>query len=154
MGKLKRKSLVVDEEKLKELARRQGVSESEAVRRAVDRALGPLRTEVDEVVGGLDHVQVVLNNDDGVHSIDQPLQHAEERRGLLSPRPGSPMPATIEDSRRSISPREGRFLRPQTAGDYPSTVRCSLPRQEPHRRHRSPITGTAAREKRTARQVL
>lgn len=39
MGRLARKNLMVDAEKLKDLARRQGTSESEAVRKAVDYAL-------------------------------------------------------------------------------------------------------------------
>ena len=39
MGRLTRKNLVVDAEKVGELARRRGTSESEAVRRAIDFAL-------------------------------------------------------------------------------------------------------------------
>jgi hypothetical protein len=39
MGRLMRKNLVVDGEKVRELARRRGTSESEAVRQAVDFAL-------------------------------------------------------------------------------------------------------------------
>jgi hypothetical protein len=39
VAKLKRKNLVVDDEKIKELARLNGTSESEAVRQAVDYAL-------------------------------------------------------------------------------------------------------------------
>lgn len=39
MGKLTRKNLMVDDEKVRELARRRGTSESEAVRQAVDHAL-------------------------------------------------------------------------------------------------------------------
>ncbi len=39
MGQLVRKNLVVDAEKVRELARRRGSSESEAVRQAVDHAL-------------------------------------------------------------------------------------------------------------------
>src|SRR3972149_5911437 len=39
MGRLKRKNLMVEDEKVRELARLRGVSESEAVRQAVDHAL-------------------------------------------------------------------------------------------------------------------
>ncbi|MCL5959736.1 MAG: ribbon-helix-helix protein, CopG family [Chloroflexi bacterium] len=39
MSKLKRKNLIVDGEKVSELAQRRGISESEAVRQAVDFAL-------------------------------------------------------------------------------------------------------------------
>jgi hypothetical protein len=39
VGQLVRKNLVVDAEKVRELARQRGTSESEAVRQAVDHAL-------------------------------------------------------------------------------------------------------------------
>src|SRR3954452_9113442 len=39
-------------------------------------ALGP---EVDDAVGGLDHVEVVLDHDDRVALVDQPLEHREQR---------------------------------------------------------------------------
>ena len=39
VGRLARKNLVVDGEKVRELARRRGTSESQAVREAVDSAL-------------------------------------------------------------------------------------------------------------------
>lgn len=60
MAKLTRKNLVVDDEKIKELARLNGTSESEAVRQAVDYALAA--KEMVEVVralaerGGVDDV--------------------------------------------------------------------------------------------------
>ncbi len=51
MARLMRKNLVVDGEKLSELARRRGTSESEAVRQAVDYALAA--EEVMEAIRGL-----------------------------------------------------------------------------------------------------
>ena len=48
MGKLVRKNLMVDPEKVHELARRRGISESEAVRQAVDHALA-----AEEVMGAI-----------------------------------------------------------------------------------------------------
>jgi len=60
LGKLVRKNLMVEDVKLKELARRQGVSESAAVRQAVDYAL--VAEEVMAVIrelharGGIDDV--------------------------------------------------------------------------------------------------
>ena len=60
MARLMRKNLVVDGEKVSELARRRGTSESEAVRRAVDDALAA--EEVMEAIralharGGIDDV--------------------------------------------------------------------------------------------------
>ena len=38
-------------------------------------ALGP---EVDDVVGALDHIQIVLNDDHGVARVYEPLQHLHE----------------------------------------------------------------------------
>jgi hypothetical protein len=67
-GKLARKNLVVDAGKIRELARRRGTSESEAVRQVVDFALA-----ADEVVaifddlvahGGIDDVFGKLSTDD------------------------------------------------------------------------------------------
>jgi len=40
MGRIVRKNLMVDEDALRELAKERGTSESQAVRYAVDRALG------------------------------------------------------------------------------------------------------------------
>ena len=40
--------------------------------------LPALRTQVDEPVGGLDDVEVVLDHDDGVAAVDQPVQHVEQ----------------------------------------------------------------------------
>ena len=51
MAKLVRKNLMVDEEKLKELARRRGTSESAAVRELVDHAL--VADEVGEIFADL-----------------------------------------------------------------------------------------------------
>ena len=48
MGRLTRKNLVVNGEKVSELARRKGTSESEAVRQAVDYALA-----AEEVMGAI-----------------------------------------------------------------------------------------------------
>src|SRR5260370_37294332 len=36
------------------------------------------RTEVDDPVGGLDHIQVVLDHDDRVAGVHQPVEHAEQ----------------------------------------------------------------------------
>lgn len=73
MGKLTRKNLVVDAEKIRELARRRGTSESEAVRQVVDFAL--IADEVMEAIeelharGGIDDVFGKLSDDtDDVNS--------------------------------------------------------------------------------------
>ncbi len=46
-------------------------------------ATAAVGTEVDEVVGTLDDVEVVLDDDDGVALIDQALQHAEKDADVL-----------------------------------------------------------------------
>ena len=40
--------------------------------------LAALRTEIDQVVRLLDHVEVVLDHEHGVAAVDQPLQHLEQ----------------------------------------------------------------------------
>ena len=40
--------------------------------------LAALRAHVEQPVGGLDHVEVVLDHDDGVALVDEPLQHLEQ----------------------------------------------------------------------------
>jgi hypothetical protein len=60
MGKLTRKKLMLDDERVKELARRRGTSESEAVRQVIEFAL--VADEVTEIFnelasrGGIDDV--------------------------------------------------------------------------------------------------
>src|SRR5580700_4080764 len=44
--------------------------------------------EVDDVVGGLDDVEVVLDDDDGVAAVDEPAQHAEEFADVFEVQPG------------------------------------------------------------------
>lgn len=60
MSRLTRKNLVVDSEKLTELARIRGTSESEAMRQAVDHALAAeevmVATRELRALGGLDDV--------------------------------------------------------------------------------------------------
>ena len=68
MAKLVRKNLMVDEEKLKELARRRGLSESAAVREAVAHALAAeIAVEVFSELqarGGVDDVFGILPAED------------------------------------------------------------------------------------------
>jgi iron only hydrogenase large subunit-like protein len=67
MGKLTRKKLMLDDERVKELARRRGTSESEAVRQVIDFALAAeeiteifdelrARGGIDDVFGKLDPI--------------------------------------------------------------------------------------------------
>jgi hypothetical protein len=80
MGKLTRKNLMVDAGQLRDLARRRGTSESEAVRRAVEMALAA--DEVVEILqqlhdlGGVDDVFERLPPD---VEVDLDRQLAERR---------------------------------------------------------------------------
>lgn len=71
MGKLIRKNLMLEGEKVRELARRRGVSESAAVREAVDYAL--VAEEVMAVIrelharGGIDDVFGKLSEEEEAH---------------------------------------------------------------------------------------
>ena len=40
--------------------------------------LATFRPEVDEVIGLLDHVEIVLDHEHGVAAVDEPLQHLEQ----------------------------------------------------------------------------
>src|SRR5260370_822870 len=44
--------------------------------------------EVDDPVGGLDHVEVVLDHDDGVAGVDEPAEHAEQLADVVEVQPG------------------------------------------------------------------
>ena len=41
-------------------------------------AVAPLGAQVDDVVGGFDHIQVVFNDHHGVARLHQQLQHVDE----------------------------------------------------------------------------
>ena len=75
MAKLVRKNLVVDGAKVRELARRRGTSESEAVRQAVDHALAAeeVMAAIRELHarGGIDDVFGSLP-DEGSDEADEP----------------------------------------------------------------------------------
>ena len=47
-----------------------------------------LRTEVDDPVGGLDDVEVVLDDDDGVAVITQPVQYRQQLRDIVEVQAG------------------------------------------------------------------
>src|SRR5690606_1473038 len=47
-----------------------------------------LRTHIDDPVGGLDDVEVVLDHDHGVAAVDQPVEHAEQPPDVLEVQAG------------------------------------------------------------------
>ena len=69
MSALVRKNLVVDGEKVRELARRRGTSESEAVRQAVDHALA-----AEEVMAAISELHASGGIDDVFGSLPRKRQ--------------------------------------------------------------------------------
>jgi hypothetical protein len=69
MRTLRRKTLMVEDDKVKELARRRGTSESEAVRDSVDYALAAAKimksVRAIHALGSINHPLDKLPNDDG-----------------------------------------------------------------------------------------
>ncbi len=63
-----------------------------------DRAtLGaPLGTEIDDPVGGLDDIEVVLDDQDTVSLVHQPMQHVEQHPHVLEVQPGRGLVKDIE----------------------------------------------------------
>ena len=57
-------------------------------------ALGP---EVQDPVGALDHVEVVLDHEHGVAGVDQALEHAEEPPHVVEMEPGGGLVEDVED---------------------------------------------------------
>ena len=55
-----------------------------------------LGTEIDDVIGGLDHVEVVLDHEDGVAGRHQPLQHLQELPDVLEVESGRGLVQRVE----------------------------------------------------------
>src|ERR687897_202915 len=55
-----------------------------------------LRTHVDQPVGGLDDVEVVLDDDDGVPLVDEPLEHLEQLLDVGEVQPGRRLVEDVE----------------------------------------------------------
>ena len=61
-------------------------------------ALAALGAEVDDPVGLLDHVEVVLDHEHGVARVDEPLQHLQQLLDVGEVQPGGRL---VEDVERS-----------------------------------------------------
>ena len=59
-------------------------------------ARAALRAEVDDPVGGLDHVEVVLDHDHRVAAVDQPVQHLEQQAHVLEVQAGRRLVEDVE----------------------------------------------------------
>ena len=71
--------------------------------------LAALGAEVDDAVGGLDHVEVVLDHHHGVALVHQPLQHLEQP---LHVREVQPRGGLVEDVERASGGDLGQLARP------------------------------------------
>ena len=76
MATLMRKNLMIEDEKLKELARRRGLSESETVRQLIDFAL-----MADEVNGAIDELRALGGIDDVFERLPKDVGAFVERAG-------------------------------------------------------------------------
>jgi hypothetical protein len=85
------------------------------------------RAEVDQPVGGLDDVEVVLDDHDGVAVVAQAVQHLEQHLDVLEVQAGGRL---VEDVERAAGVALGQFQRQLDAlrlaarergGDWPSS---------------------------------
>jgi hypothetical protein len=63
-------------------------------------AFAPLRPQVDDPVGGLDHVQVVLDDHHGVAVAHQAVQHLEQHVDVVEVQAGGGFVQDVEGSSR------------------------------------------------------
>src|SRR5436305_1587306 len=63
--------------------------------------LTALRPEVENAIGGLDHVEVVLDHHDGVARVHEPLQHLEQPLDVREVEAGGGLVEDVEGSPRS-----------------------------------------------------
>src|SRR4051794_34417863 len=68
----------------------------------------PLGAEIDDVIGRLDHVEIVLDDDDRVALVDQLLEHVEQLPGVLEVQPGGRL---VEDVERAAGAALRQLLR-------------------------------------------
>jgi peptide chain release factor 3 len=79
-----------------------------ATSRRCGRRLAALGAEVDQPVGGLDDVEVVLDDDDGVAVVAQAVQHLEQHLDVLEVQAGGRL---VEDVERAAGVALGQFQR-------------------------------------------
>src|SRR5689334_6433900 len=73
-------------------------------------AVAPVRTEIDDPVGGLDDVEVMLDDEHGVAAIDETVQHIEQDANVLEVEASRRLVENVERAAR-VSLRElGRKL--------------------------------------------
>src|SRR6185436_7312123 len=84
------------------------------LRRALDddaaTALAALGTEVDDPIGALDDVEVVLDHEHGVPCIDEALQHTEQAAHVLEVEPGGGLVEDVDGAAGGALAELGRQL--------------------------------------------
>ena len=87
--------------RLRDLLRRAGGDDLAA-------AVAAFGAEIDDPVGGLDHVEVVLDHDDGVAVVAQAMQHVEQLLDVVEVQAGRRL---VEDVERAAGVALGQFAR-------------------------------------------
>mgnify|MGYP003729007839 CR=1 FL=1 len=64
-------------------------------------AIATFGAEIDDVVGGLDHIEVVLDHNDGVALINQLLQHVEQFPRVLEVQTGRGLVQNVDCATRT-----------------------------------------------------
>src|SRR6185437_7482780 len=73
-------------------------------------ALAALRAEVDYPVGALDHIEVVLDHDDGVALVAQAMQHIEELGNIVEVQAGGGLIEDVEGAAVGLAGELAREL--------------------------------------------
>src|SRR5271163_5328042 len=79
-----------------------------ALRHDIAATVATLRSEVDDVVGGLNHFEVVLDDDNRIASVGQATEHREQLLYVVEVQPGGRL---IEDVKRAAGRAARQFLR-------------------------------------------
>ena len=124
------------------------------------------RPEVDDPVGGLDDVEVVLDDEDGVALVDEPVEDLEELLDVGEVEPGRRLVEEVEGPAgrppaqlgRELDPlrlaarqRRGRLAEVDVAEtDLGQDARASRPRWGPRRRPRSPPRSSSRGRRRSS----
>src|SRR3984893_2553041 len=87
--------------------RRHGDFLGRALGHDLTAAVAALGSEVDDIVGGLDHVEVVLDHDDGVAGVRQPAEHFEQALDVVEVEPRCGL---VEDVERAAGGPARQFL--------------------------------------------
>ena len=87
--------------------------------------IAPFGPEVDDPVGGLDHIQVVLDDDDRVARVDQSVQHLEQLVDVVEMQAGGGL---VEDVERSAGvARDSSFASLTRCASPPESVVAAWP---------------------------